>query len=366
MKPIRILSSNLELLGEIDDYESLVFTRSYHDIGEFQIVINKNKHNVDKLQKNNIIIVGDDTKKAGIIKYRQIKENDKGIETLTIKGYEIKHIVTQRIVIPPEGLVNDQINGDAESVMKHYVNDHIVNPVDSNRIIDIVQNDINLNRGAIIEWKSRFKNLATELIDISSITKVGWYMYIDFNNRKLLFDVFEGKDLTTNQSINPPAIFSRGFDNINNQNYIDSDFKHKNVVYVGGKGEGIDREVVTVGEVIGIERIETFTDSRDNETITDLIVQGERALNDLGTQQTLEAEILTYSNLEYEKDYDLGDIVTIKYDSEEITLHTRIIEIEETHEPNGLKVAVVFGNKIPTLTDKIKSELKQIQPEITK
>lgn len=366
MKPIRILSSSLEILGEIDDYESLIFNRSYHDIGEFQIVINKKKHNTDKLQKNNIIIVGDDTKKAGIIKYRQINENDKGIETLTIKGYEIKHIAANRITIPPQGLVNEEINGDTESVMKHFINTHIINPADINRKIDIVQNSINLNRGEIIKWKSRFKNLAVELIDISGITNIGWSMYIDYQIKKIIFDVIQGRDLTVNQSINPPAVFSRAFDNIRNQKYIDSDVKFKNVVYVGGKGEGIQREIVSVGDAAGMGRIETFTDSRDNETVSDLIVHGERTLKELRAQKTLEGEVLTYSNLEYQKDYDLGDIVTIKHDSEDITLQSRIVEVEEIYEPNGFRLAIIFGNKIPTLTDKIKQELKQIQPEITK
>ncbi|MTI46657.1 MAG: hypothetical protein FH761_02355 [Firmicutes bacterium] len=366
IKSIRVLSSDLELLAEIDDYESLVFERSYHDIGEFQIVISKDKQNVDKLQKNNIIIIGDDTKKAGIIKYRQIQEDDKGIETLKIKGYQLKHMTTQRIVIPPEGLVYDQINGDTESVMKHYVNNHISNPVESDRKIDLVQVQTNQNRGEIIEWKSRFNNLGSDLIDISSATNIGWEMFIDYNTKKIMFDVIEGRDLTTSQSINPPAIFSRRFDNIKSQNYIDSDIKTKNVVYVGGKGEGIEREIVTVGDVTGLDRIETFSDSRNNENISDLIVHGERALNDLKTKKTLEAEILTISNLEYQKDYDLGDIVTIRYESEDITLHSRIIQIEETYEPGGFKLGIVFGNKVPTLTDKIKSQLKQIQPELTR
>lgn len=366
MKPIRILSLDLELLGEIDDYESLVFKRSYHDIGEFQIVISLKKQNVDKLMKDNLIIIGNDSKKAGIIKYRQIKENDKGLETVTIKGYQLKHITTQRIVIPPAGLVNDEINGDVETVMKHYIANHIVNPVDADRKINIVSIGNNLNRGQEIEWKSRYKNLASELTGISSVTNMGWEMYIDYNAKNIVFDILEGKDLTTNQSVNPPVIFSRSFENIKNQNYIDSDIKHKNVVYVGGKGEGVDREVVSVGSTTGIARIETFTDSRDKDSTTDLIAHGEITLQGLDSNRTLEGEILTYSNLEYEKDYDLGDIVTIRYDSVDVTLNSRIIEVEEIYETNGFKLNVVMGNKVLTLTDKIKQELKQIQPEITK
>lgn len=366
MKPIRVLSQQLQLIGEIDDYESLIFTRSYHDIGEFQITINKKKQNVDKLQKNNFIIIDNDTCKAGIIKYRQISEDENGIETVTIKGYQLKYITTQRTVVPPAGFTNDEIRGNAETVMKHYVDNHIINPFDINRKIDIVQINPNQNRGITLEWKSRFKNLAAELTDISNITGIGWDMFIDYESKKILFDVLNGRDLTINQSINSPVIFSKSFDNLNNQNYIYNDTNRKNVIYVAGKGEGVDRNIEVVGSAVGLERIEEFTDARDKETTSELIVYGERMLKELGSEQTLEAQILTYSNLEYGKDYNLGDIVTIKYDTENLILDTRIIEVQEVYEPGGYKINVVFGNKIPTLINKLKNALKQIQPEITK
>jgi hypothetical protein len=57
MKPIRILSPMLDLQGEIDNYLSLSFCRSYHFPGEFQLVINRKVQNVDKLKINQIIML---------------------------------------------------------------------------------------------------------------------------------------------------------------------------------------------------------------------------------------------------------------------------------------------------------------------
>lgn len=52
MKPIRILSPMLDLQGEIDNYLSLSFCRSYHFPGEFQLVTNRKVQNADKLNIN--------------------------------------------------------------------------------------------------------------------------------------------------------------------------------------------------------------------------------------------------------------------------------------------------------------------------
>ena len=58
MKPIRILSLTLELLGEIDNYLSFSFLRRYHSPGEFQLVTNRKVQNADKLNIDQLIMLG--------------------------------------------------------------------------------------------------------------------------------------------------------------------------------------------------------------------------------------------------------------------------------------------------------------------
>ena len=82
--------------------------------------------------------------------------------------------------------------------------------------------------------------------------------------------------------------------------------------------------------------------------------------------QSFESEILTKGTFEYKKDWDLGDIVTVQNRKWGITLNTRITEITEIYEPDGFKLEATFGNAIPTLIDKIKSEIQAIAPELTR
>lgn len=78
MKTIRILSIELDLLGEVDNYLSFSFTRKYYTYGEFQLVTNIKVQNADKLNVGNLIMLGNDKSKVGIIRHKEIKINKTG------------------------------------------------------------------------------------------------------------------------------------------------------------------------------------------------------------------------------------------------------------------------------------------------
>lgn len=101
---------------EVDNYLSLSFCRSYHSPGEFQLVTNRKVQNADRLESNNLIMLGADKYKTAIIRHKEIKE-----EILTVKGYTLGTITRQRITIPPVGEAHDIQDADVETVMKHYV-----------------------------------------------------------------------------------------------------------------------------------------------------------------------------------------------------------------------------------------------------
>jgi hypothetical protein len=381
MKPIRILTPVLDLLAEIDDYESLLFTRRWHEVGEFELRINRYKRHTELLQRGNLIMLGSHRNKVGIIKHRGIDVDEKGkiTENWLIKGIALKGVMAQRIVVPSVGDSHDRANGSAETVMKHYVNNHVVNPVDTKRKIDMVVIALNQQRGSQISWESRFKNLADELIEISKASGLGWDVILDFEQKKWIFDVFVGRDLTVNQSVNPPVIFSPQFESLKQLSFVESDYNYRNYGYIAGQGEGADRRVVEVGEAEGLSRIETFIDARDiseqdedqqalpeAEIIAKLQQRGQQKLAEFAEEFFLEGQILTNSPFKYEIDYDLGDIVTIQNREWGVTRDARITEIKEIYEPGGFQIEATFGESRPTLVKKLKQELAQISGEVRK
>lgn len=381
MKPVRILSPTLDLLAEIDNYESLLFTRRWHEVGEFELRINRYKRHTELLQRGNLIMLGSHRNKVGIIRHREIEldENGKKTENWLVKGIALKGVVAQRITVPPVGDSHDRASGSAETVMKHYVNNHIVNPVDAKRKIDMIVLAVDIQRGSSISWESRFKKLDDELIEISKVSGLGWDVTLDFSSKTWIFDVYEGRNLTVNQTENPPVIFSPQFESLKQLSFVESDLNYRNFGYIAGQGEGADRRVVEVGEAEGLSRIETFIDARDiseqdedqlplpeSEIIAKLQQRGQQKLSEFTQDFFLEGQILTNSPFKYEIDYDLGDIVTIQNREWGVTRDARITEIKEIYEQNGFQIEATFGESRSTLIKKLKQELSQISGEVRK
>lgn len=185
MKPIRILTPQLDLLAEIDNHESLLFTRRWHEVGEFELRINRHKKHTELLQRGNLIMLDASRNKVGIIRHREIAldEGGKASETWLVKGIALKGVVAQRVVVPPANDSHDRASGAAETVMKHYVNNHIVNPTNVKRKIDMLTLASDQHRGSNISWEARFKNLAEELTEISKVSGLGWDVILDIQQK---------------------------------------------------------------------------------------------------------------------------------------------------------------------------------------
>jgi hypothetical protein len=384
LKPIRIYTPNIELLGEISNYESNMFTKSWHGIGTLELRINRHKKYTDTLQKGNIIVVGQDTRKAYLIVYRGVELNEQGkiSEDWHIIAHQLKAVVGRRITMPPVHTSHDNRSGAAESVMKHYIDRNILNPVDSRRKIPQLVIAPDLQRGMHIDWQSRFKNLAEETTDISLLSGIGWDVHIDYDTKKWVFDVYGGNDISVNQDVNSPVVFSPEFGNIKDMQLVDSDLNYRNVAIVAGQGEGVERRVIEVGQTAGLDRYELFVDARDVSEETDdeepvqrPIADIERDLRNRGNQQLaemsqeiyLEGQILTGGPFKYEKDWSLGDIPTLQNKDWGTTLDSRITEVTEVYErETGMQLSVVFGQSRPTLISKIKQELAGMRNEIVK
>ncbi|MED4162483.1 Gp37-like protein [Halalkalibacterium halodurans] len=379
MQPIRVYTSGINLLAEVDTYQSLQFERSYFGYGKFELHINRYMHEAEAFNKSNIILLNKQGNKAGIIIGKEIALDEAGKETENFKltGYALDGLVSRRVTVPPEGDSHDRVSGSAEAVMKHYIRRHFVDPADSKRRMPNLVIAPNQNRGPHIHWESRFKNVADELEAIGMRTGVGWGVWLDVVNRQFVFDVIHARDLTQDNAQGySPVFFSPDFNTIRSQQFVDSDNEYRNFGYVGGQGEGEERKIVTVGEGdVGINRIETFIDARDlgededgdltNEEIEKLLKErGEQKLREMRRLLSFEAEILTpvqgEAPFEYEKDYDLGDRVDVVNKSWRIIMSAPIVAFNEVHEPGGFRLEATFGEEQPTILTKIKRKFDEL------
>ncbi|MCR3760321.1 siphovirus ReqiPepy6 Gp37-like family protein [Clostridium felsineum] len=351
---LRIIDTSFNLLGEIDDYESLQFIRRFYSVGEFELHININKNNTDCLVKDNLILLGNSFNKVGIIMYRENQPDSSGNDELIIKGVTLKGIMNRRLILPTiDGGGYDIETGTTETVIKKYVDNNVVNPTDIKRKIPQLVIAENKDRGIQNTWKYRYENLADKICEISQYTQLGWDVTLDVENNRWIFDVIEGRNLTVDQEDLPPVIFSTNFDNILSPHFIESSMNSANVGYAGGKGENENRIVEEIGDKEGIERIENFFDCSNTDNNTDLTTLGIQKLDELKETKTFEFQIDPDSTFTYEKDYDLGDFVTAQSKELNITMNAQIIEIKEIYETDKVNIEATFGSNIPNLITKI-------------
>lgn len=274
---IRIFSPPPEFafLGEIRDYESLVFTRRFYKPGEFELHINYNKQNTGALARNNIIVLGRDGKKAGIIRHHENQTGDSSDrdDTIIVKGPALQGILHDRIVLPDDSPGNgyDAASGTQEGIMKHFADHQAANPLDSNRKIPGLVIAADQGRGAQDNWRFDIKTyLDDALYQIGTYAKFGWEITADLANRKFVFDVRQGVNRTASQSAVPPVMFAGDWSNIQAPHYIQSwlnaatvlllyvgitlaqKFAAKHKLNVQGTLEAVQKEVPVFDTVAGL------------------------------------------------------------------------------------------------------------------
>lgn len=359
-----VFDTNLNLIHVIDNFTSLIWTRRYYKSGEFELHLPLTDDNVKHFQRENIIYKKGDTE-AGYIETRQIELNENGEETLLVKGKFLTNYLDRRI-----NWGRLLFNGNSEVLMRKLVNDNCINPSNLNRKIPFLELGSLKGYSETIEYQNSYGNVIEELENIAMTNEFGYRINLDYETKKLIFEIYKGVNRSSNQALIAPCIFSRDFENILNQIYIESNNDYRNTALVGGEGEGAARTLITINNFSGLNRREMFIDARDLQkevdgiVLTDtqyqniLIQRGKEKLAEYQEIKTFENKVNTRGNNIYKIDYDLGDIITISDKKWGITLDTRITEIEEVYEDGKIEVNPTFGNIIPKIIDKMKRMVK--------
>lgn len=373
----------MSFYGIITNFESLICVWNFYECGTFELTINKNKANTNKLKRDNMLIVNRRDDKILIID-KVVTTTEKNSKTMKVTGTCIKG-VTKRRIIATNGY--DRIEEtEAENIQKHYIKNHLVESYydtirTPERDIPWIKIAPSQNRGIKTVWQSRLTNLHDELKHISEDTGLGWKGYLSRNDKCIYFDSVRGTDRTINQveSANtheylskfthkeleeytheqlqgtikhPYIIFSEKKKNFLQGKTTSDNSNYKNVGYVAGKGENEDRLITVLGNATGFDRREILIDLNNIEDPDELNSEGQKKLDTYKIIQSIEGKVYQISNMEYEKDFFLGDLVTLENDG--IYENKRIIQAKEIYEKNNKTVELGFGDKVPTLGEEIK------------
>lgn len=360
MKPeLHLIDKDFNYYAYIDTYTSFQRDTLAWELGKFQLAM---PYSPDVLPGR---ILFTDARHASIIRKIVITEAKGGLK-LVATGTELKGIVSQRITVP-DVISDTQYFGydrfpaksdpdaPAESVIKHYIDNHLVNPADPKRVFPRLVIAPDLGRGLSMRWQSRFEVLDKTLKGIGDYSYMGYGIYLDLDNQQFVFDVLPGKDSTSDTGTNP-VIFSLSMDSADKMEYS-LDQSGSNVGYTGGAGEDEDRLIQTVhkGDTMpeGFDRVESFIDGGSISDIDDLLYEGDYKLNQQNDAESLSGDVSNTGSFKYGADWDISDRVTILLERMGLQRDAQITGVKEAYSKTKTDIKAVIGQRKNNILDRV-------------
>ena len=327
MKECNVYDENLQRIGTIGTWVSLLWNEGYSTLGTFVIEVQQTKKAAQLLKVGNYIGRSDfDT----LCLIRSVEVNDGKI---VANGHPAKGILKERVSTK---VINNQ---NAENALRELVSSMAAWPCvalgNSANLADVFSREIS------------DKTLLEYCEEICAEIDAGFRLRFDRQNKKLLFELYKPTE-------NKNLIFAEKFRNLSEVVYSETDNDYKNVAIVAGAGEGENRITVTVGDTAstGAKRRELYVDARslqkeegesDEAYKTRLKNHGLEKLAEHVFIQNAEAVI---NSANFGTRFFLGDIVTLNLEAIGVKMQTRIIGFSLTSENNGEEIEIEYGTPI--------------------
>lgn len=353
---IYVLDSALELVGVVDYYKSIIWTRRYYEPGDFELCVEATAENIALLQMGRFLYRDADydsatgaVKSVMIIEYIQLVTSPEEGNTLLLQGRDLKSILHKRIVWKQTVL-----SGTLENNILAIVTQNIISPSIAARQISNFVLGETLGTTSAVKMQVTGANIGEWLTETLTPYEIGYDVYMLGGN--FVFELCAGVDRSHDQSTNARVIISPTFENLMSSDYVHSRTEARNVALVAGEGEGSARKTAVAGAstASGMERNELFVDARNASTNSDggtvsaadytaqLVTQGNEALSELQPQIVFEGEIDAETNFIYGEDYFLGDKIQI-ISEHGISAAVRIIEVIDSEDETGRTVVPTFS-----------------------
>lgn len=349
-----VLDTSFSVLQVIDSYDSLIWTERYADYGDFELVLPFLNGVLYYIDFDNYLAIKESST-VMVIEQIEIETDVESGNKLKVSGRSLESILNRRIVWKQTIL-----NGKLQNGIQKLLYENIIQPTDPSRKIPnftFKESSDTTITGLTIEAQYTGDNLFDVIKSICDVYSLGFR--ISLSDTGFVFSLYNGKDRSYGQIVNPYVIFSPMYDNLISSNYLDSAKNLKTVTLVAGEGEGTARKTKEVpidsGAGSGLSRREMYTDARDisstdgEETLTEaeynsqLTERGKEKLTEYTRVTSVEGEADTHStSFTYGKDYNVGDIVEV-VNEYGIETKARVIEFIRSESESGYDMYPTFS-----------------------
>ncbi len=369
---VEIRNTDTVLIGIIDTAQSIIWHSGFFGVGDFEIYTKATPEAIAMLKKGHYVTRPDDIE-TGIIERFNVVNDEQNGRMIIVAGRFVKSILDRRLIYKLSGNTNTAtvLRGNVEeNIRKIVLNNAIACPFDSKR------NFARLELGALggfpavivdengnaAQKQVSYGNLLEYTDGVLKEYGLASMCFLDIEARKFKYVVYGGVDRSIdNASGNIPVVFSQEFDNLTGSEYALDTTPEKNVALIGGEGEGLTRFYSLVaGNETDLQRREVFVDAssinktfkdenEEEKTYTDteytglLKSQGTQTLATLNELETFAGTIdILNGNYVYNRDFSLGDIVTVQDNVLQMYVNVRITEITEVQDENGYTIEAVY------------------------
>ena len=341
MIDIYVLNKDLERVGIIDSYTSLIWANRYDEVGDCELYVKATEQNLQLLKKGYHLSRDDDEMVCRI----ESIELDTDVENgnyLIVTGYDVKKILFQRVIWS-----QTNVDGNIEDYIRNLVYKSLTNPNLSARAITNSRGVQNFLLGD----KANFKEVTTQQVTYNNVGEKieelckqfewGYKVIVDIGN--YYFCLYKGVDRSNN------VIFSKDYENIVSTKYKEDSSHLANVALVAGEGEGSKRSRNVSGYATSLNRYEIYVDARDlSKTIS---------------WSELTSMYPTTTQGGHGSIYDTTGGVFYKMDIIDIAIvdDNQLTELQANY-PNG-QVITKSGNRYYQIYDVIIADLENNHPE---
>ncbi len=340
-----LLDKDFELCGLISNFSSLLWNRKYYECGNFNLQIGLKYYEQFKRAK---YLYSRNFLESGVFEGLNYKTTKMGTD-IQISGRFLESLLAKRVINKTQNFTNMI----TEDIIRSLVSNFAIDVSDDRKIPELVLgNRYGLGRKRTIQITGA--NLLDKIYELCKEDELSIHLYIDFKNKKLVFEVWQGLDRTDVQNENSWAIFSKNFENLMEDSYSTTDSNYYNFAYVEGQGRNEERIGVEVNQIKeGEERREIYVDARDLQMGDDMTLDNylellkERGIEKLSSFKKVETsnfKINPLANLKYKTDYNLGDRTVYKNEDLNFSIDNRIVEITECYEKGEKIIDLTFGD----------------------
>lgn len=347
-------NSQFNLLSAIDDYEEISWESRLYEAGTFTIQINFNIPNASLFRKGLFIQMGNDPYKFGEISNidNSLDNTGAGGQLVIITGYDARYLYHKRIIKDLNTSEAWQCSDSAERCMRLLVKSQCGDTAEAKRQLPIANIIPEQGVGTTYLVNEAFSNLYDVLVTIATQAMIGWRVAF---SGSLSLEIFAGTDKSGY------IRFDASMQTLDSGTFTDSNEEFTNAVYIGGKGNGADRDIYEGEEegAEGLERCEAWFDESELTNENEYMVKALNILRQYSQTISIQGKGLTKSPYVFNRDYFVGDIINFSFSG--ISANVPVLSITEHYAKGTYDIDMEVGKPVADLNRQISLLLRKIQ-----